>query len=133
MSGSDRDYIAYRMAQADEAIQVAALALEHEHLRAAVNRLYYACFYAATALLLAEGHGSTKHRGVLTLFDRNCVLTGHLPKSMGRFLHRMFERRQKGDYGAMVVFHRDEVQQWLGEARSFVATVAEEIEERIED
>ncbi len=40
----------YRMERADEAIEEAALMSERGHYNAAVNRLYYACFYAVQAL-----------------------------------------------------------------------------------
>ena len=31
---------------------------------AAINRAYYACFYAASALLVFEGHRFIKHSGI---------------------------------------------------------------------
>jgi len=38
-------YVRYRAALARENLDVAKLALTAGHLRSAVNRLYYACFY----------------------------------------------------------------------------------------
>ena len=55
------------MGRAEEALTVAREMLEHNRLDYAVSRLYYACFYAAAALLLLEGLKSRKHKGILNL------------------------------------------------------------------
>lgn len=71
-------YIHYRTALARETLDVAKLALADGHLRSAVNRLYYACFYMVSALLFAEGHASSKHSGIRSLFNRHWIKTGRL-------------------------------------------------------
>jgi len=43
------------MAKANDALASAELELRANHTAFAVNRLYYACFYAVTALLQREG------------------------------------------------------------------------------
>jgi uncharacterized protein (UPF0332 family) len=57
--------------------------------RTAINRAYYAAFYAVLALLQALGKTPRKHRGVLTLFDTECVRTGRLPKDLSAALHQL--------------------------------------------
>ena len=52
--------VRYRLARARESLAEAELLFANDHVRTAVNRLYYACFYAVSALLLAEGHSSPK-------------------------------------------------------------------------
>jgi len=44
--------IQYRLDRAREAFEEALLMQREEHWNACINRLYYACFYAVTALLL---------------------------------------------------------------------------------
>lgn len=44
---------------------MAELALGNGYLHGTVNRLYYACFYAVSALLLTEGFSSSRHSGIL--------------------------------------------------------------------
>jgi uncharacterized protein (UPF0332 family) len=46
--------IDYRLEQAREAVCDAELLLDADRYRAAANRLYYACFYAASAALLTK-------------------------------------------------------------------------------
>lgn len=92
-------------------------------MRGAVNRLYYGCFYAVLALLLTEGYSSSKHTGVQALFDFHWVKSGRLPAEMGRFLHRLFDYRQMGDYGKKTAFTREDVEAWSHQADSFIAEI----------
>ncbi len=43
------------------------------------------------ALLQAIGKTPRKHRGVLALFDTECVRTGLLPKELSAALHQLFD------------------------------------------
>ena len=79
------EYIRYRIEQSTEAFEVAKLSLENGLLRSSVNRLYYACFYVVSALLLCEDHRSSKHSGVRALFDRHWIKPGRLPVEMAQF------------------------------------------------
>ena len=47
--------VRYRLERAREAIDEARLLFETGHLHTYVNRLYYACFYAVSALLFTPG------------------------------------------------------------------------------
>lgn len=46
----------YRMERANETMEEVDILAERGHYNAAVNRLYYACFYATQALLLKKPH-----------------------------------------------------------------------------
>ena len=39
---------------------------------------------------------------------------------LGRFYTRMYDFRQKGDYGDFVEFEREKVKEWLDQARTFI-------------
>ena len=58
MKPEEREYTLFRLAQAEEALEDARILLGRARLQGAVNRLYYACFYAVTALLFSEGHAA---------------------------------------------------------------------------
>ena len=62
----------YRMERADEALEEAAILSERCHYNAAVNRLYYACFYAVQALLLKH-HFPMRMVKLSTLFLRSVI------------------------------------------------------------
>ena len=128
MTPEAAELVRYRLARARESIAEAALLYANDHVRTAVNRLYYACFYAISALLLAEGYSSPKHGGVRALFDQHWIVTGRLPKDMGRFYRRLFDARQKGDYADLVAFDRAEVSAWVSDAEEFVEQVARSVD-----
>lgn len=68
--------IAYRIKRARESLEEAKILFEHGHVNTFVNRLYYACFYAVSGLLLSKGLSSAKHSGIRSLFHQNFVKPG---------------------------------------------------------
>jgi len=110
----------YRMERAREALREASLLLQAGHLNAYVNRLYYACFYAVSALLVTRGISTSKHGHLRSLLHRDFVKTGLIPTELGRHFDRLFSNRQEGDYADFVTFKADEVRPWLDETIVFV-------------
>jgi uncharacterized protein (UPF0332 family) len=113
----------YRMERAREALKEAGLLLQAGHLNAYVNRLYYACFYAVSALLATRGISTSKHGHLRSLLHRDFVRTGLIPTELGRHFDRLFSNRQEGDYADFVVFKADEIRPWLDETTAFVDCV----------
>ena len=68
------------------------------YYNAAVNRLYYACYYAASALLLNCEIEANTHNGVKTQLSMHFVRTGHLSLDHGATFSLLFEKRQASDY-----------------------------------
>jgi len=89
-----------------------------------VNRLYYACFYAVSALLLTKGLTATRHSGLRTLFHQHLIRPGLLPLGQGQLYDRLFDQRQRSDYAGLVQFDIHEVRAWYGEAQVFVEAAA---------
>ena len=112
--------VAYRLERAEEALEEAAVLAEMGHWNTCVNRLYYACFYAVSAALLARGLASPKHTGVRGLFNRELVRPGHVVEHNGALFNTLFESRQESDYEDLVRFSAEEVRPWLAQARDFV-------------
>lgn len=117
------DLLCYRMEQAHETLQEAEILLNASTLRGAVNRAYYAMFYALLALLATKQLGTSKHSGALALFDREFVKTGVFPRELSRSLHLAFDRRQTHDYGEMTQVSRQIAEETLTDAQTFVAAV----------
>jgi uncharacterized protein (UPF0332 family) len=65
------------------AVRAARLLLENGETDFAAGRAYYAMFYAAEALLWEEGHRSSSHSGVHSLFGER--FAGCLTRSTGGF------------------------------------------------
>jgi uncharacterized protein (UPF0332 family) len=126
------EYVRYRMSRAEETLGLAKLALEHDYLYDVVNRLYYACFFAVSALLLVEDLSSSKHKGIQSLFSKHWINSGRFPAEMGRFFHRLYEHRQKSDYADLVAFEAADVKVWFEEATGFIERISEEIEKLLD-
>jgi hypothetical protein len=86
-----------------------------------MNRVYYACFYAVSAVLLAEDRHFVKHAGVRSALHQYLVKPGRLSSDMGNFYDDVFRARLKGDYGQFVEFDPDLVRARLATAEQFVA------------
>jgi len=85
----------YRLEEAREALEDAELLLGAGRYRAAANRLYYAAFSAAVAVLLSRRLEYSKHSAVIAFFDKELVRTGILPKDYSRTLHQTFGERNR--------------------------------------
>ena len=72
--------------------------LESDHTHTFVSRLYYACFYATSAVLLAKGLSATRHSAIRVLFHQHIVKPGLLSISQGQIYDKFFDSRQKGDF-----------------------------------
>jgi len=118
--------IAYRMERAHETLRDAELLFEQGGSPASVvNRAYYAMFYAVLALLITVGAGSSKHGGVIALFDEHFVKQGKFQKEVSKTLHRAFDLRQIGDYRELLNLDKKQAEESLAAARKFVQTVAQ--------
>lgn len=123
MNPETQQLVLYRLYRADEAIHEAELLLAANHINTTVNRLYYACFYAISALLLAKGYSSSRHTGIRSLFHQKVVKPGLISVSSGHLYDRLFDNRQKSDYADLVIFVAEDVRLWLDEAKGFVSSV----------
>lgn len=90
-----------------------------------VNRAYYSMFYATLAMLATIGQKTSKHQGVLALFDQHFIKPGILPKEMGRFLHKVFDLRQTGDYEEEAELTERDAQDALALAEKFLQSIEE--------
>ena len=126
------ELIRYRQKKARQTLEDAALLFQSGRLFSTLNRIYYALFYEVVALLLTADLSSAKHTGVRALFNEHFVKTGKVPMELGRFYSRMYEFRQKSDYGDFVEFEREKVKEWLDQASMFINKMDRIIENKME-
>lgn len=115
--------VQYWLEKADEALVSAKSELNANRLTFAFNRAYYACFYAASALLLKQGLKFSKHSGVRAALHQHLIKTGKLSKAFGDTYDWLFDDRQEGDYLPLIRFEREQVEQAITDATEFVAVV----------
>ena len=113
----------YRLQRAGEAIDEARLLFNAGHVNTYINRLYYAAFYAVSALLISSGESASKHSHLRSVFHREFVKTGLFPIETGKHFDLLFQNRQKGDYSDYIVFDAEEVQDWLEKTNQFVEQI----------
>ena len=84
---------------AAEALSDARLLLDGGgSINGTVNRLYYACFHAARAVVYDRGGAPTTHGDVRSQFGERVVLAGDAPREMGRLLSDLYDHRAVADY-----------------------------------
>jgi hypothetical protein len=118
-----REIVSYWVKKAMDSLDAAEDELKADRLSFSVNRIYYACFYIVTAVLLQEKLRFKKHSGVRAAFHKHFVKPGLVSHEYGQFYDELFEARQRGDYIELVSFEKEVVTKWLNQARKFVETV----------
>ena len=118
-----RDLLRYRLDQAHDTMREATLLRGAGAYRGALNRAYYAMFYALLGLLATKQLGTSKHSGAIALFDREFIKPGLFSPDLSKALHLAFDRRQVHDYGEMIELDAETVDQTITDASTFVAAV----------
>ncbi|MCH8164610.1 MAG: HEPN domain-containing protein [Planctomycetes bacterium] len=112
--------VRYWMEQADEAIASARREQRAGALHFAHNRAYYACFYAASAVLLNEGQTFKRHTGVREGVHQYLVKPGRLDKRWGRVYSELFQLRGEADYVPLVAIDPSDAAASVDQAEAFV-------------
>ncbi|MBQ7427486.1 MAG: HEPN domain-containing protein [Prevotella sp.] len=126
---SRTDLVKYRIERADETLQEARLLAKEGYYNAAFNRLYYACFYAALALLVKHGIPTSTHAGVKTMLGLHFVSKGLLDKEQGKTFSRLFEIRHSGDYDDFVYCDKEMTEEYTPLAEAFILRIKELLQE----
>lgn len=92
------EYPEEELHEARDALSDAAVLKGRGTDKAVVNRLYYACFHAAQAVLYSKGFEPSTHQGVTMLFGREVVSSGEASGDDARFLNRLRDYREQADY-----------------------------------
>jgi uncharacterized protein (UPF0332 family) len=120
--------IQYRLQQANESLKEADTLYQASFWRGAVNRAYYAMFYAVLALTVLRQEVTSKHSGAITFFDREFVKSKIFPTELSKSLHLAFQRRQENDYGEVFTVSQQEAQHALKDAHTFVTAIRQYFE-----
>lgn len=115
--------IDYRLSRAYETLKEAELLCEGKFYNATINRLYYACYYAAVALLLKNNVSVQTHSGVKTMLGLHFVSKGLLTIENGKLFTALFEKRHSGDYDDFVFCDREMVDELTPKAKEFIDAV----------
>lgn len=110
MTKEIKTLVKYRLSRSKEAFKDGVLLFENNSLNSSINRFYYAAYYAARALLAIKDLDSSKHSGVISLFQQHFVKTGIISIDLSKALPRSFEKRLDSDYEDFVNLNKREVE-----------------------
>lgn len=115
--------IAYRVERAYGSLKEARLMAQEGFYNAAVNRLYYACYYVAVALLLKNNTSAQTHSGVKTMLGMHFTSKGKLSISASKTFATLFEKRHSSDYDDFVYCDKEMVDELYPKAEAFIEEV----------
>jgi uncharacterized protein (UPF0332 family) len=124
LSEEERNALVYYKTQKSKDTLAEAIGISQLcYWNAVANRLYYACYYITTALLVCHGHSAQTHSGVIRLFGLNYVTKGLVSKEMARFYSKLFEMRQTGDYDDLYNLTEEEVKPLIELSQKYIQEI----------
>lgn len=102
--------VAYRTEKARMALDEIKKVMPLEVWSIIANRMYYALFYAVSALLTKDSHPVNTHKGALSLVNQYYVKTDILTKEDGHLFGQVFAFRQGSDYDDFIDATKEDVE-----------------------
>jgi uncharacterized protein (UPF0332 family) len=127
---SRKALVSYRLERADETMKEAEILAREQHYNAAVNRLYYACFYATQALLLKHHIAATTHAGVKSMLGLHFVSKGIISIEHGKTFNTLFEKRHSSDYEAFAYCDKDLIDDLTPLAIAYIGKIKKLLEDK---
>lgn len=117
------DLSQHRLENSKEKLDTAEMLLNNGKYKDSASRSYYAMFSAARALLATKGLDSSKHSGVISLFNQHFVKPGVVKKELSKLLGGAKVVREKSDYADFVIISKEEAQRQIQSAKDVVEEV----------
>ena len=118
-----RALVSYRLSRAKETLAEIPHLKDMGYLNTAVNRLYYACYYAVVALLIKNHIHASTHAGVKQMLGLHFVSKGLITRKSNRSFSLLFERRHSSDYDDFAYATSEEVDDLLPKAQAFISEI----------
>jgi uncharacterized protein (UPF0332 family) len=118
-----KSIVSLRLDNAKQTLEDAKIIANNKLWKATANRLYYACFYAASALMVKFGFEAKTHSGIIRLLGLNFVSKGLINNELGDTYYKLFTLRQKGDYDDWVVVKESDIVPLFEPAENFIKTI----------
>jgi uncharacterized protein len=128
MTKEQDNYIKYRLQRASDTLNDAKLLAENERWNSSINRLYYACFYAVSALLYSHSIEVKTHKGARIKFMSEFIKTGLFEKDFGNLFSDLFDWRQEGDYSDFISFDKDLTMPLITKCEEFIIRIGSFLE-----
>jgi uncharacterized protein (UPF0332 family) len=119
------DYIEYKLKRADDAIKAAELLMKEGFWLDCLSKIYYAAFYAVTALLINMELNPKTHNGTKSLFHKEFILKGVIDKKFGFLYDTLLAKRFEADYENFALIDEKEVPEYLKSVKEFILKAKE--------
>lgn len=116
----------YRLKQAEETLSDAEKMIDGDFTsRSITNRAYYSMFYSLLALFIKTDINikTSKHIGVISLFDKEFIKPEKIDKRYAKMIHKMFNTRQIGDYKELVNISKEDAAENVKLAKEFLECI----------
>lgn len=121
MDAKTADLIRTQMRKSEEKLNAAKTLFREGFVDDAISRAYYSMFHAASAVLFAEGITVESHSALKTMFGLRFVKTGKIDKKYGRWLNKLKDERENGDYDIFTSFEREDAKEDINEVEEFLS------------
>ena len=110
----------HRLQRAQESLDEAVHELSRNHFRLAVNRAYYSVFYVMRAFLAFVEKDSSKHSGVMSLFNQHFIKPGAIPDINFKAIQLLMDLRHEADYQDFAETSEEEASAAVASAKSIM-------------
>jgi len=115
--------VSLRIANAMQTLEDTKIIVNNKLWKAAANRLYYACYYAANALLVKYGFDAKTHKGTIRLLGLNFISKNIISNELGDVYYKLFSLRQKSDYDDWIIITGSDIMPLLDPAEKFITDI----------
>ena len=122
----------HRFDRAETTLSEAIDELSRKNFILAVNRAYYAVFYAMRAFLATVNKDSSKHSGVISLFNQHFIKTGVVPKISFESIQSLMDLRHEGDYQDFAEITEEEAKGAVETAKMVINSLKDSMKKLLE-
>jgi len=122
-----KQYVEYRIDSAYKTVEAAKLLADRGFWNSAINRLYYAIFYAVNALLVLNDIPTKSHSATKSKFSQHFIKTGKIDKKYGKLLAQLYDWRQKGDCENIFDYDEESVKPLFKPVNEMIKIIHQEI------
>lgn len=123
----------HRLERAEITLNEAIDELSSGNFGLTVNRAYYSIFYVMRAFLATANKDSSKHSGVIALFNQYFIKTKIVPEISFKSIQSLMDLRHEGDYQDFVVITEEEAVGSVETARTIIYMLKKVLIELLEE
>lgn len=121
LTDDERDAIvSFRLQKAIDTLEEAKGIATLGYWNAVANRLYYACYYVTSALLINHKYAAQTHRGIIHLLGMHFIKEGIVSQDSGKLYSKLYELRQTGDYDDLFNLTESEVRPMISATEKYI-------------